>query len=76
VGTDRQVDGALTQALVALESQIAHVRAAGLRRVRRLVAGDNPDARPVRRDGQPERDAGRPLLSLTVEGGTEGALEA
>jgi len=76
VGTDRQVDGALTQALVALESQIAHVRAAGLRRVRRLVAGDNPDARPVRRDGPPERDAGRPLLSLTVEGGTEGALEA
>ena len=90
VGTDRQVDGALPQALDALESQIAHVRAAGLRRVRRLMDGDKPDARPARarraagepavgaagRNGQPARDAQRPLLSLTVEGGAEGALEA
>lgn len=83
VGTDRQVEGALTQALTALESQIAHVRAAGLRRVRRLVDGANPDARPARarriaagNAANAAAAAGTPMVLLTVEGGAEGALEA
>jgi ribosome-associated translation inhibitor RaiA len=82
-GADRQAEAALGQALAALEAQIAHARAAGLRRARRLLDGAtraNGDASPARakRPSRERRDAqdAVPLLLLTMQGGVEGALEA
>ncbi|MGZ8468862.1 MAG: HPF/RaiA family ribosome-associated protein [Gemmatirosa sp.] len=84
VGADRQVEAALGQALDAIEAQIAHVRAAALRRERRLlneangaagIVGAPRPARARRAAAAAPRDEA-PLLLLTMQGGVEGVLEA
>jgi ribosome-associated translation inhibitor RaiA len=88
VGADRQAEVALGQAVDALESQVARVRAAVLRRARRLLSDANGAAGSPARPARAKRvnrapraagdvpRAGAPLLLLTMQGGVEGALEA
>lgn len=75
VGTERQAEGALTQALDALESQVAHARSEADRRGRRTGNGEAP-LPAAERDGQLPRGGAAPMVLLTVEDEAEGALEA
>jgi ribosome-associated translation inhibitor RaiA len=80
VGAGRQPEAALGEALDALESQVAHVRAAAQRRARRLLDGvadaSGDGSTRARRTPRPAPDDAAPLLLLTMQGGVEGALEA